>query len=102
VLARSALRVRLAEARRHGSVVVFTSGMFETLNVSDLRALQHARAQGDLLVVGVQGSGEAGQRRAELVAALRFVDYVAVYAEPSPAALVNALQPDVVVRGMQI
>lgn len=102
VLPQSVLRTRLTEARRQGSVVVFTSGVFETLNVGDLRALQHARAQGDLLVVGVQGNSEAGQRRAELVAALRFVDYVTLYAERSPAALVKTLQPDVVVRGLRL
>jgi D-beta-D-heptose 7-phosphate kinase/D-beta-D-heptose 1-phosphate adenosyltransferase len=97
VLPRAALAARLSEARHSGAVVVFTSGAFDALGVDDLRALQRARAQGDLLVVGVQAKGKGGHQRAELVAALRFVDYVAEFEEKTPAALVRALQPDIVI-----
>jgi D-beta-D-heptose 7-phosphate kinase / D-beta-D-heptose 1-phosphate adenosyltransferase len=97
VLPRTTLAARIKDARGHGARVVFTSGLFEALNVSDLRALQSARAAGDLLVVGVQGDGDAGQQRAEMIAALRFVDYVALFKEKSPAALVQALRPDLVI-----
>jgi D-beta-D-heptose 7-phosphate kinase/D-beta-D-heptose 1-phosphate adenosyltransferase len=95
VLSQQALSVRLREARAHGSTIVFTSGTFENLNVDDLRRLQRARAQGDLLVVGVQDS-QSGSARAELVAALRFVDYVTLMPEPTPSRLIRALNPDVV------
>ena len=55
VLTPQALAARIAEARGNGSTVVFTSGSFDSLNVHHLRALQQARAQGELLVVGVNG-----------------------------------------------
>jgi D-beta-D-heptose 7-phosphate kinase/D-beta-D-heptose 1-phosphate adenosyltransferase len=97
VLAPRALAERLAEARENGSTVVFTSGTFESLQVNDLRALQRARAQGDLLVVGVNGDPSTGPQRAEMLAALRFVDYVTVFPQRSAARLIRDLRPDIVV-----
>lgn len=97
VLTRPAITARLSEARAHGATVVFTSGRFEALNVDDLRALQRARAQGDLLIVGVNDDSSLGPERAEMLAALRFVDYVALFAEKTPARLVRELRPDVVI-----
>ncbi len=97
VLSPAALAARIADARSRGSSVVFTSGTFDSLSVSDLRALQRARSQGELLVVGVNGDSATSRHRAELLAALRVVDYVTVYSERSPAALIRQLRPDVVV-----
>jgi D-beta-D-heptose 7-phosphate kinase/D-beta-D-heptose 1-phosphate adenosyltransferase len=97
VLSRAALAGRVRDARAHGASVVFTSGAFESLNVRDLRALQSARARGELLVVGVNGDPATGPHRAEMLAALRFVDYVTLFSERTPAQLIRALRPDVVV-----
>jgi D-beta-D-heptose 7-phosphate kinase/D-beta-D-heptose 1-phosphate adenosyltransferase len=95
VLSRAALATRMADARAHGATIVFTSGSFDVLDVPLLRALQRARAEGDLLVVGV--NGKAASQRAEMLAALRFVDYVTVFAEPTPARLIREMKPDVVI-----
>ena len=96
VLSRSAVASRITDARAHGSTVVFTSGSFEALSVGDLHRLQRARAQGDLLVVGVSDRLPGANERAELLAALRFVDYVVLFSEPSPSRLIRELRPDVV------
>ena len=97
VLAPKALAARAAEARKNGSTVVFTSGSFESLQVDDLRALQRARAQGDLLIVGVNGDPSTGPQRAEMLAALRFVDYVTLFPERNASRLIRELRPDIVV-----
>src|SRR5688572_1672259 len=97
VLATQTLAGRTAEARENGSTVVFTSGAFESLQVNDLRALQRARAQGDLLIVGVNGDPSSAPQRAEMLAALRFVDYVTVYPERSASRLIRELRPDIVI-----
>ena len=97
VLAPRALAQRTAEARKNGSTVVFTSGSFASLQVKDLRALQRARALGDLLVVGVNGDPSTGPQRAEMLAALRFVDYVTLFPERSASRLIRELRPDIVV-----
>jgi D-beta-D-heptose 7-phosphate kinase/D-beta-D-heptose 1-phosphate adenosyltransferase len=97
VLSPKALAGRIADARSHGSIVVFTSGSFDSLGVRDLQTLQKARARGELLVVGVNGDPSTGPQRAELLAALRFVDYVTVFPERSAARLIRDLDPDIVV-----
>jgi len=97
VLTRGALTARIRDARERGSSVVFTSGSFESLSVRDLRTLQGARARGELLVVGVNGEPSTGAERAEMLAALRFVDYVTLFTERTPAQLIRELRPDVVV-----
>ena len=97
VLSARALAARIAEARSRGATVVFASGTFDSLNIQHLRTLQQARARGDLLVVGVSDPSPAGSQRAEMLAALRFVDYVTVLADRTPSRLIRELRPDVIV-----
>ena len=97
VLPPNALAARIADARSQGNTVVFTSGLFDSLSVKDLQALQQARAKGDLLVVGVNGNPSTGSDRAEMLAALRFVDYVTLFTQRNPARLIRTLRPDVVI-----
>ena len=60
-------------------------------------SLQHARAQGDLLVVGVNGDASTAPQRAEMLAALRFVDYVTLLPERGAASVIRGLRPNIVV-----
>ena len=111
VLSRSALAARIADRRAHGATVVFTNGCFDLLHVGHLHLLERARALGDLLVVAVnddasvkrlKGSGRPlipEAQRAEMLAALRFVDYVTLFSEPTPLRLIQTLGPDVLVKG---
>lgn len=111
VLSRSALLARIADRRALGATVVFTNGCFDLLHVGHLHLLQRARALGDLLVVAVNDDASVrrlkGQgrplipeaQRAEMLAALRFVDYVTLFSEPTPLRLIRAIGPDVLVKG---
>jgi D-glycero-beta-D-manno-heptose 1-phosphate adenylyltransferase len=102
----------LAEASRHaGRAVVFTNGVFDLLHPGHVRYLQQARQLGDLLIVGVNADGSvrrnkgAGRpitpedERAELVAGLACVDAVVVFDEDTPAEVIRAIRPDVLVKG---
>jgi D-glycero-beta-D-manno-heptose 1-phosphate adenylyltransferase len=102
----------LTQARAQRKRIVFTNGCFDLMHVGHTRYLQAAKALGDLLVVGVNSDGSAkslnkspdrpivsDQQRAEVVAALGCVDYVVLFTEPDPHALISALQPDVLVKG---
>ena len=102
----------LTQARTQRKRIVFTNGCFDLMHVGHTRYLQAAKALGDLLVVGVNSDGSAkslnkspdrpivsDQQRAEVVAALGCVDYVVLFTEPDPHALISALQPDVLVKG---
>ena len=99
------------ELRACGKTIVFTNGVFDLLHVGHSRYLQHARALGDALVVGlnsdrsvrrIKGSGRpitAEAERAEIVEALACVDGVVIFDEETPRSLILAIQPDVLVKG---
>jgi rfaE bifunctional protein nucleotidyltransferase chain/domain len=103
--------VRLIGAdRRAGRTVAFANGCFDLLHVGHIRYLQAAAQQADRLVVAVNDDGMASRKgpgrpilpaadRAELVAALRGVDYVTIFNEPTVDALLRLLKPDVHCKG---
>lgn len=111
ILSRTALQEKLAEQRRLGRRIVFANGCFDTLHVGHVRYLEAARREGDLLVVAVnddvsvralKGPGRPilnERARAELVGALRAVDFVVLFQEPNVAALLEALRPHVHAKG---
>jgi rfaE bifunctional protein nucleotidyltransferase chain/domain len=111
VIARDVLRQELAQHKVRGQRVVFANGCFDTLHVGHIRYLEGARREGDTLVVGVnadsgvcslKGPGRPildERARALLVASLRCVDYVVLFAEPTVEALLEELRPDVHAKG---
>jgi rfaE bifunctional protein nucleotidyltransferase chain/domain len=111
LVARDVLREKLAEHKRRGRRIVFANGCFDTLHVGHIRYLEGARREGDILVVGVNADSSVRNlkgpgrpildenARAQLVAALRCVDYVLLFAEPNVEALLEELRPDVHAKG---
>jgi D-beta-D-heptose 7-phosphate kinase/D-beta-D-heptose 1-phosphate adenosyltransferase len=101
-------RERLRAAQRR---LVFTNGCFDILHVGHVRYLAAARALGDALLVAInsdrsvrelkgEGRPVVGQgERAEMLAALGAVDYVTVFDDLSPRALIAEVLPDVLVKG---
>jgi len=106
-----ALRAMLAPRRRDGTRVVFTNGCFDLVHAGHVRYLEAARALGDVLVVALnddasvrrlKGAGRpilALAERAEVLAGLTAVDHLVAFAEDTPLALIEILQPDVLVKG---
>ncbi len=111
IVSRERLRELVAEHKRQGRRVVLANGCFDTLHVGHIRYLEGARREGDILVVAVnsdssvcalKGAGRpilAEPARADLVAALRAVDYVVLFSEPNVEALLEDTLPDVHVKG---
>jgi rfaE bifunctional protein nucleotidyltransferase chain/domain len=107
----SRLAGKLAVLRARGKKVVFTNGCFDILHYGHVKYLQTAAGKGDILVVGVnsdssvkrlKGPGRPvnSQRcRAAVLAALQSVDYVTIFNEDTPLALIKRLRPDVLVKG---
>jgi rfaE bifunctional protein nucleotidyltransferase chain/domain len=105
------VRRRVEEARSAGRTVALANGCFDVLHVGHVRYLQGARAEADVLVVGVNGDDSVrrlkgpgrpilpAQDRALVVAALRSVDHVLVFDEDDVAGLLLALRPDVHCKG---
>src|SRR5918996_5595960 len=104
----------LAERQRlraAGKSLVFTNGVFDLLHVGHVRYLTQARALGDALIVAINSDRTVRElkgadrpvfdqaERAEILAALRCVDYVTVFDNISPRSLITELLPDVLVKG---
>ncbi len=100
-----------AELRARGMKLVFTNGCFDLLHVGHVRYLNQARALGDALVVAVNSDRSVRENkgqgrplvpeaeRAEVLSALACVDYVTIFDEATPQAVIDAIVPDVLVKG---
>ena len=111
VVSRDELARRLADERAAGRTIAFANGCFDLLHVGHVRYLESAAREADILVVAInedesvrrlKGEGRpilTAADRAELVAALRCVDYVVIFAEPTVGPLLTALRPDVHCKG---
>ncbi len=92
--------------------VVFTNGCFDILHAGHIRFLKAARAEGDVLVVGLNSDGSVrrikgeerpvngAEDRIEVLAALSMVDYVVLFDEDTPATVIEQVVPDVLVKGV--
>jgi rfaE bifunctional protein nucleotidyltransferase chain/domain len=111
VLTLPELRRRVAELKAQGKTIAFANGHFDLLHVGHLRYLRAARAEGDVLVVGLNDDASVARlkgpgrpivpaaERAELLAALEPVGFVVVFEGDSPAPLLADLRPDVHCKG---
>ena len=111
IISRDELSEQLAGHKRRGERVVLANGCFDTLHVGHIRYLEGAKKEGDVLVIGVNADSSVRElkgpgrpildekARAQLVAALRAVDYVVIFDEPNVEALLEALHPDVHAKG---
>ncbi|MBN2337119.1 MAG: D-glycero-beta-D-manno-heptose 1-phosphate adenylyltransferase [Acidobacteria bacterium] len=100
-----------AELRKSGRKLVFTDGCFDLLHVGHVRTLQRARSLGDALVVAINSDRSVREikgparpvmpeaERAEILSALEPVDFVVVFDEATPEAVIDALVPDVLAKG---
>ncbi|HVR44416.1 MAG TPA: adenylyltransferase/cytidyltransferase family protein [Thermoanaerobaculia bacterium] len=111
ILERKALIAAIESERARGKTIALANGCFDLLHVGHVRFLQAAAAAADVLVVAINGDASARRlkgegrplvpqdERAELVAAIRGVDYVTLFHEPSPAPLLAELRPDLQCKG---
>ena len=110
VVSRQRLFDLVQSDRRKGLTIAFANGCFDLLHVGHIRYLLAAADEADRLIVAVNDDEMAARKgpgrpilpasdRAEIVAAIRGVDYVVVFAEPTVAPLLTLLEPDVHCKG---
>jgi D-beta-D-heptose 7-phosphate kinase/D-beta-D-heptose 1-phosphate adenosyltransferase len=111
VLPTDRLMSRLAAWRSVGDRIVFTNGCFDLLHIGHIRLLEQARHKGDRLIVGLNSDNSVRRlkgpsrpvvgecERAQVLAALNSVDAVVIFDESTPLRLIEALRPDVLVKG---
>ena len=97
--------------RANGQSIVFTNGCFDIVHLGHIDYLEKARALGQRLILGLNTDASVScikgpmrpvvdeYARARLMAALEFVDAVTLFGEPTPLELIEAIRPDVLVKG---
>lgn len=102
---------RVAIERRKGAVIVLANGCFDLFHVGHIRYLAGAKALGDCLIVGINSDEQVRRlkgenrpfmpesERAEIVSALKFVDYVTIFPEATVTELIRAVRPDFHAKG---
>jgi len=111
IFSREAAVQQAEQWREEGHRIVFTNGCFDILHLGHIDYLEKAQALGDKLVLGLNTDASVSrlkgplrpvvneQARARLMAALQFVDAVTLFDEPTPKELIEAIQPDILVKG---
>ncbi len=110
IVTREQLAALVGEDRRAGRTIALANGCFDLLHVGHVRYLQAAAAEADRLIVAVNDDEMAARKgpgrpileaadRAAMIDALRGVDYVVVFPEPTVAPLLELLRPDVHCKG---
>ena len=105
------ISVIIRTAKETGRVVVFANGCFDLLHAGHIRYLEGARAEGDILVVGVNSDNSVRKlkgddrplmpesERAEILSALECVDHVIIFSDPTVDRILSELRPDVHAKG---
>jgi D-beta-D-heptose 7-phosphate kinase / D-beta-D-heptose 1-phosphate adenosyltransferase len=111
VVSEAELLAAVADARAHGERIVMTNGCFDLLHAGHVGYLEQARARGDRLIVAVNDDDSVRRLKGEgrpvnplpqrmaVLAGLASVDWVVPFAEDTPARLIGAVLPDVLVKG---
>ena len=101
----------LRKLKKQGKRIAFTNGCFDLLHIGHLTTLEQIKRRADILVVavnsdssvrGLKGAGRPvvpAAKRARLVAALKPVDFVTIFSEPTPLKAIRAVRPDLLAKG---
>lgn len=111
LLNKNTLATIIHEAKNKGKKVVFTNGCFDIIHSGHVKYLSESSKLGDILVVGLnsddsvkrlKGSSRPVNNqndRAEVLSALKSVDFVCIFDEDTPFNLINILKPDIITKG---
>jgi rfaE bifunctional protein nucleotidyltransferase chain/domain len=111
ILDRKILKEKIDLLRKEGKKIAFTNGCFDILHVGHIRYLREARKTADVLVLALNSDSSVQsikgekrplvceEERAEIMAALEFIDFVTIFPELTPLELINYLKPDILIKG---
>ena len=111
ICTRESLKDKIDQLRKEGKKIVFTNGCFDILHVGHTRYLREAKRSGDILILALNSDESVrtlkGDKRplipeaerADVVASLESVDFVTIFHELTPLALIEFLKPDVLIKG---
>lgn len=97
--------------KKNGKKIVFTNGCFDILHIGHIRLLEKAKSLGDILIVGLNSDASVKKikgknrpiikefERAEILAAISFVDFIVKFSQHTPLELIKKIRPDILVKG---
>jgi D-glycero-beta-D-manno-heptose 1-phosphate adenylyltransferase len=111
ILTLEALQPVVEKHRQNRKTIIFANGCFDLLHVGHIRYLEGARRLGDILIVGLNSDNSVKKlkgplrplmpenERAEILAAISYVDYIVIFDEPTVRRVLLQLRPDVHCKG---
>jgi rfaE bifunctional protein nucleotidyltransferase chain/domain len=111
ICTRESLKDKIDQLRKEGKKIVFTNGCFDILHVGHTRYLREAKRTADILIIALNSDESVrtlkGDKRplipeaerADVVASLESVDFVTIFHELTPLALIEFIKPDVLIKG---
>lgn len=111
ILALSTLKKNIASLRRQGKSIAFTNGCFDILHYGHVSYLQSVKKNNRILIIGLNSDSSirkikgpqrpiiAEKQRAYVLAALECIDFVSIFKEETPLKLIQAIRPDVLIKG---
>ena len=111
ILDRKTLQEKLDALRKENKKIAFTNGCFDILHVGHVRYLREAKKTADVLVLALNSDSSVQsikgeqrplvpqEERAEILAAMEFIDFVTIFPELTPLELINYLKPDILIKG---
>lgn len=111
ILDRKILKDKLEALRKEGKKIAFTNGCFDILHVGHVRYLKEAKKTADILVLALNSDASvrsikglkrplvSEEERAEVLAALEYIDFVTIFHELTPLELICYLKPDILIKG---
>ena len=111
ILSREDLKKRVAALKREGKRIVFTNGCFDILHIGHVKYLEQSKGLGDILILALNSDSSVRSikgplrpivpedERAYIMASLKVVDYVTIFDEDTPLALIEYIEPDILVKG---
>lgn len=111
ILSRQEAAALSEDLRNHGKTIVFTNGCFDLIHPGHIHLLREARALGDVLFVGLNDDDSVRrlkgparpinslEDRSAVLSAIRYVDHIIPFSEDTPLELIEAIKPDVLVKG---
>lgn len=111
IVSLASLKKKISSCRKAGKKIVFTNGCFDLLHFGHVSYLEKAKEKNSVLIVGLNSDSsvrrikvkgrpiQPEKARARVLAALTCVDYITIFSDETPFALIRALQPDVLVKG---
>jgi D-beta-D-heptose 7-phosphate kinase/D-beta-D-heptose 1-phosphate adenosyltransferase len=110
IIDRSELKDTVSALKKRGKRVVFTNGCFDIIHIGHIRYLREAKKLGDILLIGLNSDTSVSkikpgrpvvpeEQRSEVLSTLDMVDYITLFNEGTPYALIKEIKPDVLVKG---